>query len=299
MKYDACPWMTSLHGGHSGEFCDHAEGTLLEILEAAEAKGCTLYGVSEHAPRVEPQYLYEEERAMGWDVDRLLAQFDAYAARVAELEQYFQGRMTVLRGFETEVVPEDRYVEVMLGLRKQYNFQYIVGSAHHVAGFIIDYRPEDFAAAVEACGGIEGLAVRYYETYGRMIRALRPEIAAHFDLIRRNAPDEASVATPRIQEAAFLALAEVAKAGSILDINTGGYRKGFGRPYPAPWILGEAKRLGIPVCFGDDAHRPSEACAGIAESRAYLLEHGYRHITTLQPGGGGLSKVNIPLDPVT
>ena len=290
-----CPWMTSLHGGHSGEFCDHAEGTLLEILDAACEKGCTLYGVTEHAPRVAAELLYDEEVAMGWDVDHLLRQFGAYAERVAALEKLFRGRMTILRGFETEVVPSDRYVEVMLGLRTQYDFDFMVGSVHHVAGYIIDYRRDHFEAAQAACGGLEGLAVRYYETYARMVRDLRPEVAAHFDLIRRNAPDEASIHTPRIQEAACAALAEVAKAGAILDINTGGYRKGLGRPYPAPWLLEEAKRLNMPVCFGDDSHRPSEACAGIPEARAYLLENGFAEITVLQRTATGLVKCAVPL----
>ncbi len=29
------PWKVSLHGGHSGQFCDHAKGSLREIVEAA------------------------------------------------------------------------------------------------------------------------------------------------------------------------------------------------------------------------------------------------------------------------
>ena len=288
-------WMTSLHGGHSGEFCDHAEGSLVELLDAAVACGCTVYGVTEHAPRVAPELLYDEERAMGWDVERLLRIFDAYAARLAELSTQFAGRLTVLRGFESEVVPEDRYVEVMLGLRRQYGFQYMVGSVHHVAGYIIDYRRDHFEAAAAACGGLEGLAVRYFETYARMIRDLRPEVAAHFDLVRRNAPDDEAVATPRAREAAFAALGAVAETGAILDINTGGYRKGLGHPYPAPWILAEARRLGIGVCFGDDAHRPSEVCAGVPEAREYLLGHGYSEITVLRPLGAGTEKAAVAL----
>src|SRR5438045_1413741 len=37
-------WRVSLHGGHSGEFCDHAEGTLREILTAAVAAGYHTFG---------------------------------------------------------------------------------------------------------------------------------------------------------------------------------------------------------------------------------------------------------------
>jgi len=44
------PWRVSLHGGHSGEYCDHAEATLREMLEAAVQYGYQTFGVSEHAP---------------------------------------------------------------------------------------------------------------------------------------------------------------------------------------------------------------------------------------------------------
>ncbi len=54
--------MVSLHGGHSGEFCDHAEGSLREILDAAIDAGYHTFGVSEHAPRCEDRFTYPNER---------------------------------------------------------------------------------------------------------------------------------------------------------------------------------------------------------------------------------------------
>jgi len=292
----APPWMVSLHGGHSGDYCDHAEGSLESLLAAAVARGLRVYGVTEHAPRDGDAYLYAEERAMGWTVATLFDTFARYAERLRALQVQFAGRLDVLRGFETEVVPEGRYAEVMERLREEHAFEYIVGSVHHVAGYIIDYRPEHFAAAAAACGGIEGLAVRYYETVGEMVARLHPEVVAHFDLIRRNAPDDDAVATPRVREAAFAALAAVARAGSILDINTGGFRKGLGRPYPAPWILEEAKRLGISVCFGDDSHRAGEVGAGISDARDYLLALGIDNITALEHApDGALVRRILPL----
>lgn len=289
------PWMVSLHGGHSGEFCDHAEGLLADIVEQAYARGFTTYGVTEHAPRLEPGLLYEEEKQMGWTNDRLVRMFDDYAARLAQLEQAYRGRLELLRGFEAEVIPREVYVERALGLKRQYNFDYLVGSVHFVAGYIIDYRKDHFDAACNACGGLERMCVAYYRDYAAMCRDLRPEVAAHFDLVRRNAPDEASVATPAIREAAFAALQDVKASGAILDINTGAYRKGFGRPYPAPWILQKACRLGVPVCFGDDSHRPSEVGSHFAEARAYLLAHGYTEITALRRGDTGLVQTKIAL----
>ena len=111
-------WMTSLHGGHSGEFCDHAEGTLLEILDMAVRRGCSTYGVSEHAPRVTPELLYDEERAMGWTNETLLKLFEAYAERVDALAKQFQGRLTVLCGFESEAMV---FLAIPRALRKSSN----------------------------------------------------------------------------------------------------------------------------------------------------------------------------------
>lgn len=289
------PWLVSLHGGHSGEYCDHAEGPLADIVAAACDQGFRVYGVTEHAPRLEPGLLYEEEKKMGWTNDRLVGMFDQYAARVASLAQEYQGRLEILRGFEAEVVPREVYVARALDLKRQYQFDYLVGSVHYVAGYIIDYRKERFDAACAASGGLEAMCIAYYRDYAAMCRDLKPEVAAHFDLVRRNAPDEESIATPVIRESAFAALEAVKASGAILDINTGAYRKGFGRPYPAPWILREAFRLGVPVCFGDDSHRASEVGSYFDEARAYLLAHGYTEITTLRRGEGGLMQVKIPL----
>ena len=51
---------------HSGDYCDHAEGRLRDLLDAAVAFGYHTFGVSEHVPRFGAQYLYDKEKEMGW-----------------------------------------------------------------------------------------------------------------------------------------------------------------------------------------------------------------------------------------
>jgi len=284
----AAPWKVSLHGGHSSAYCDHAHSALREMVTAAMLAGLDTYGMTEHAPRVEPRFLYPVEVDWGWDVARLEAMFEDYAAESAVLVQEFADSLTLLRGFEAEVVPEDRYVELMLGYRRTYDFDYMVGSVHHVAGHIIDYTPEQFEEAVRACGGLEPLCVRYYETLREMVTALRPEVVAHFDLVRRHGPDEEAISTAPVRQAAEKALETVREVGSILDINTAGYRKGLERPYPAPWILEMAREMAIPCCFGDDSHRASEVGAGLDEARGYLLAHGIDQVHVLVRAEEGL-----------
>lgn len=280
------PWKVSLHGGHSGEFCDHAKGTLRETLEAAVAFGYHVYGVAEHAARVEPRHLYPEEAALGWDIDKVQRDFEAYAGAVRRLADEFADRLTVLCGFEAEVIPADRYAGLMLGYRERLGFDYMVASAHYVGEAFIDYDQANFDQAVEQYGGLEPLVVAYYRGVADMVEALRPEVVAHFDVIRKYAGSPCD--TPAIRRAVADALEVVRRHECILDVNTAGYRKGLGMPYPAPWIVQLANDMGIPFCFGDDSHGPDQVGAGIERARQYLLENRVPTITTLVPGRGSL-----------
>ncbi len=288
-------WMVSLHGGHSRAYCDHAKDDLETLIQTAIQRGCRVYGLTEHAPRIEAHRLYREEIAMGWTTETLDRLFSEYAAEAQRLSRQCADRIAILCGFEAEVVPEDRYAEIMQGYRQRLGFVYMVGSVHWVAGHIIDYRQEDFDAAVHACGGLERLAVRYYDTVAEMLRRLRPEVAAHLDLIRKCAPDESSINTPAVRRAAMAALEAVRETGAILDVNTAAYRTGKSHPYPAPWLVRAARDMGIPFCFGDDSHSAAHVADGIPRARDYLLEHGVRAIIALVPRADGLEKVEIPL----
>lgn len=275
------PWKVSLHGGHSGQFCEHASGNLRDVLEAAVKNGYHTFGVSEHAPRLEDRFLYPSELEKGFTVSQLLENFKSYAETIAKLSEEFTGRIAVLRGFEAEVVPETSYRDTMVGYRKQYGFDYMVGSVHYVDGIAIDLTKSLFDQLVEQHFGLEKLAIRYYETVADMVEALQPEVVGHIDLIRRYADSDAKLSTATIRGAATRALEAVLAHNAILDLNTAGYRKGLETPYPEPWLVQLANRMGIGFCFGDDSHGPEQVGAGIESARKYLLENGVPCVTTL------------------
>ena len=285
----------SLHGGHSGEFCEHATGRLREVLEAAIAAGYHTFGVSEHAPRSERRFLYDSEKEKGFTVGRLQRDFEAYAEAVHELSEQFAGMLVVLRGFEAEVVPAQGYREEMLGYNQRFGFDYMVGAVHYVDEISIDSERAEFERALEACGGLEALAVRYYETVAEMVAALKPDVVGHLDLIRKNAGPDFSLDTPKIRHAADHALEAVREHASILDLNTAGYRKGLGSPYPAPWLVERASQMGIPFCFGDDSHGPSQVGADMDEARQYLLENGVAAVTVMTRHEGELVRQVVSL----
>ncbi len=289
------PWRVSLHGGHSGEFCDHATGTLADVVAAADRAGYHTFGVSEHAPRDGNHLLYAEERALGWTVDSLKVLFERYTAAVDALARDVDRELVVLRGFEAEVVPEACWLDLMQGYRADGPFDYVVGSVHHVDELLIDGPAEVFERALAGRGGLEGLCVRYYELVAEMIAALRPDVVGHFDLIRKNGHRYGDVDTSRVREAARRALTAAADHDVILDLNVSGPRKGLPTPYPAPWLVAEAHALGVPFCFGDDSHGPEQVGLGIDLGRDYLLGLGVDTVAVLTRERDAVIRKTVPL----
>lgn len=279
-------WKMSLHGGHSGEFCEHARGRLGDILKRSGELGFAAYGVSEHAPRTEERFLYPEEVRKGFTCGRLMGDFERYAETLHALCDAFDDGPLLLRGFEAEVVPMQSYGKTMRELRQRFDFQYIVGSVHYVDEIQIDGPAQEFERAMRLCGGLEKLCIRYYQTVAAMVEELQPEIVGHLDLVRKNGSKLGALDTPAIRHEAQRALEIIARSGAILDLNTAAYRKGLHCPYPEPWLLQTASQMGIGVCFGDDSHSPEEVGAGLIKAREYLLENGIREITglTLEQG---------------
>lgn len=290
----SAPWLCSLHGGHSGEFCDHARGTLREVLEAAHAHGFSAFGVSEHAPRYGDHLLYDQEREWGWGVPKLIELFDTYTTELFALAEEFDGRLEVLRGFEAEVVPEADWLGRMNALRSR-GFDFVVGSVHHVREISVDGPMADFEKALGLCGGLEPLVVEYYESLANMVTLFQPEVVGHLDLVRKNGRHVGDVDTPKARQAAMTALEAVKTTGGILDLNCAAYRKGMDSPYPAPWLIAAAADLRVPFCFGDDSHGPSEVGQDLDRGRDYLLQNGVRSITMLRRTSEGIAQVEVGL----
>jgi histidinol-phosphatase (PHP family) len=289
------PWRISLHGGHSGQFCEHAEGTLRNVVEAAVAAGYQTFGLSEHAPRFEERFLYDSERAKGYTVRRLHDEFDSYVAEAKSLAAEFADRIEILVGFESEVVPTKGYREDSRSLRSKYSLDYQVGSVHYVSETQIDGSIAEYEQILDASDGLEGLAVRYYDSVTDMVEQLQPEVVGHLDLIRRYAPLDADLRTPPINAAVLRALEAIKESGSILDLNTAGWRKGLGDPYPRPWLVQQADQMGIGFCFGDDSHKADQVGDGIDRARNYLLELGVTTIQALARSDGEITRYTVPL----
>lgn len=293
-------WKISLHGGHSREFCEHASSSLREMLEQAVQVGYSVFGVTEHMPRHKPEYLYAGEREKGWTVETLKERFDAYARTIRVVAQEFEGRLTVLCGFETEVVPPESYAEWVAYYRQHYGLDYCVGSVHHIEE--VDMSSEsmqEFRQLVAEYGGMEAVAIAYYRQVAEMVQAVRPEVVAHLDLIRlagHRLGMVDQVATPTVRREVENTLSLIREVGSLVEINTAGWRKGLPTPYPDAWIVAMGAKMGIPFCISDDSHSVQQVGFGLERAREYLLQNGVREVHFLTRHEGALLRKSAQLE---
>jgi len=273
----------SYHGGHSGEFCDHAKSTLREVVEAAISAGFTHYGLSEHCPRFRAEDLYPGEERLG--VDGLAAAFDAYVTRATALRDEFAGRIEILIGFETETLPPGTWLEKMRALRAAHPFDYMVGSVHDLGGCWVDYSPDATAALKADMGGDEALQTAYFRAVTGMVGTLRPEVVGHLDLVRKYEPAGFAF-SPRILREIDDTLEAVRAVGAALDVNCAAFRNGYGPVYPLPAILERACAMGVRVTLGDDSHGVATVGVGLERSVAAIAAAGYRSIAMLTRAEG-------------
>ena len=283
----------SYHGGHSGEYCEHAKGKLEPVVQRAIEAGFTHYGLSEHCPRYRDQDLYTGEQARGFTPASLLADFRAYIAEAFALRERYADRIQLLVGFETERLPPGHWLARMRELRALAPFEYVIGSVHDVDGVWVDYKPEVTEALAEQVGGRARLQARYFDAVADMVRALRPEVVGHIDLIRKFEGDGASIdpaAWPHLEAA----LEAVRDAGAVLDVNCGAARRGLSPVYPLPEILARARALNVGVTLGDDGHGAHDVGVGLDTCMQAIAAAGYRELHYLARDQDGVRGLGSP-----
>lgn len=263
----------SLHGGHSGQYCDHARDTLADIVASYHRAGFECVGLTEHMPPFNESGLYPDEVEMGRTAGWMQARFMCYVAEARHLVREYKDRMCILVGMESEWYPGcDKWVA---GLRKDHSLDYVVGSVHHVQGLCFDFSPADYVRAVDHCGGLERMYASYFDAQLDMLQGIRPEVVGHFDLIRlHDSRYRETLARAEVWARVLRNLEWIRGAGAILDINARALLKGQAEPYVCAPILDVARRMGIALAYGDDAHGVEDVGYGFGQVTEFLAAQG-------------------------
>lgn len=266
--------LISLHGGHSGDFCCHADDTLEDIIQAYIDLGFKKVGITEHVPPANDAFLYPEEIRQGLTSTILFQRFARYFEELDRLKAKYRSDIHIYKGFETETF--SGYLAHTNRLVRQFKPDYIVGSVHHVKDICFDYSRKEYEKAVAACGSMEKLYLAYFALQYEMIRSLSPFVVGHFDLIRIHDPDYGKrILAPSIQKAILKNLNLIKALGLVMDFNLRPLARGEKEPYISAPLLKQAKNMGIRVVPGDDSHSKNQAGNHVSRAVQILTQMGF------------------------
>ncbi|MBT8354811.1 MAG: histidinol-phosphatase [Desulfofustis sp.] len=243
----------SVHGGHSGQFCNHATDTLEDIVKSYIAKGFSWAGITEHAPPINDELRYSDEVEAGLSAQLLLERFGSYMQECRRLQEKYRSQIQLYAALEIETY--SGYEGFVPYLVERFEPDYIVGSVHYVNDINFDFSKSSYDRAAGSAGGIDLLYQHYFDLQYEMIERFKPEVVGHFDLIRIFDPDYRD---RLVQEQVMVRMRRnlelIKEYDLILDFNLRALHKGAPEPYVCAPILEMVRDYGIKIVPGDDSH---------------------------------------------
>jgi histidinol-phosphatase (PHP family) len=245
--------LVSVHGGHSGEFCDHADDPLEAIILRYIDLNYLWIGVTEHTPAITDKHLDPGQKEAGLTAYDLHKKFENYFIECKRLKEKYKEKITIYAAMEIETYTG--YKDFVPKMVEIYQPDYFVGSVHFVDDIPIDYSRHWYKKAIESAGSIDRLYARYFDQQYEMIELLNPAVVGHFDLIRIfDSEYKNRIKQPEIMALIERNLALIKERDLIMDLNLRSLTKGADEPYISAPILQRAQDMGISVVPGDDSH---------------------------------------------
>ena len=266
--------LISLHGGHSGQYCSHAVDLLEDIILRYIALGFTKVGITEHIPPLNDQFLYPDEKKLGLTADDLNKKFETYFNELKVLKKKYASKIKIFAGMETETYAG--YIDHVKKLISRFQPDYIVGSVHHIEDICFDYSREEYDRIACVCGSYEVMYEKYFDLQYEMIKALKPFVVGHFDLIRIYDEDyKKRLLLPEINQKIKRNLTLIKSLNLVMDFNLRPLVRGEKEPYITGSILKNVKEMGIRIVPGDDSHSVTEAGLHVDRAIEILQAYGF------------------------
>lgn len=256
-------------------WCD-GEGEIAEVIDAAIAADLAQIGITSHAP-----VPFTATYALP------MADLRAYREEVLRLREAYRGRIDVLLGLEIDALPELREFNQREVL--DLGFDFTVGSIHFVRT-LPDGQPWPLDASAELferllherfAGNIRQLSEEYYQLVATLADYPGVDIIGHMDRgvrLWNGSGQFFDEAQPWYREQIDATLRALGEAGKIVELSTGGWRRGLSDPWPSAWVVRRCRELGIRMTINSDSHHPSQIAYDYDRALALLQGAGYRAI---------------------
>lgn len=245
-------------------YCDHAEDSMRDMVEAAIAAGISTYAITEHYPMT-------LQGMAGGSAGMPYERLDEYVAEARKLRREHP-EMDIIVGAEVDWLGslENRDLESEDWSR----FELILGSVHFIDGWGFD--DPAYKGRWETAG-VDEVWRSYFDAWcqAATAKSVPFHVMAHPDLVKKFGFKPSFDLSPLYEQAAEA----VASAGRMVEVNTAGGWCPCNEFYPAPELLRAFCRAGVPCTVGTDAHAAVNVARGIREAYRYLYDAGYRCVT--------------------
>ena len=247
-------------------FCD-GKSTAEETVLAAIKKGFVSLGFSGHA-------------YTSFELTSCMTDEDAYIREITRLKELYNDQIEIYLGTE-----EDSFALV-----DRSRYEYIIGSSHFLRlnGEIlpIDLRIECMSECLAAFNGdIAAISESYYGSFANYLKARRPDIVGHFDLLTKY--DEKMgpyfLGNPTHDKIAERFITELCNDDFLFEVNTGAIARGYRTfPYPATNLLYKLKKSQSPIILTSDCHNAEYLDCYFKETKELLYDIGFRGMMLLR-----------------
>jgi len=240
--------------------CHHATGTPLEYVRAAQARGLSEIGFSDHNPMPTQ---FDEWRMAPEDLT-------TYLGMIAEVRREVPD-YPIRLGLECDFIPG--YEDHIRHLARQADWDYLIGSVHYITPDWDVDNPKHLKRWSQH--PVAEVWELYFKAYARMAGAGLFDFLAHPDLVKKFGIRPEGDLTPYYRQA----IEAIGDGGAAIEVSTAGLRKEVGEIYPSKGFLEMAFRKGIPVLINSDAHKPEEIGYAFDQALALVREVGYTEVT--------------------
>jgi histidinol-phosphatase (PHP family) len=226
--------------------CKHATGEPFEYVETAIRSGMTEISFTDHIPLPDN---FDLEHRMHLD------ELDLYINLVYQLRRQYP-EIIIRLGIEADYY--EGFEEFTSKILDNYDFDLVIMSIHFLHhwpkhNWVFDYNfPDKDSGAI-------------YEDYLlTIINGIKTglfDILGHVDIIKQPGHSLIELNMGAVSNV----LDALKKQKMALEINTSGYRKKVGEPYPGYDWLDQIHRLDIPLSAGSDAHAPDQVGLNFSE----------------------------------
>ncbi|MFB4163039.1 histidinol-phosphatase HisJ [Alteribacillus sp. JSM 102045] len=261
--------MAVLRDGHiHTPFCPHGSGdSFKKYIERSISEGLQTITFAEHAPLPAgfEDTVPEKDSAMPY------TELHSYLEEINKWKKEYENDIEILTGLEVDFIEGfDHETKAFLDNVGPMLDDSILSVHFLLAGgsyTCLDYSPESFAELVKKTGSVERTVNLYFQTLHQSIDCdlgkHKPKRIGHITLIRKFHKRFDPV---DLQSKVHALLDSIASKGMELDYNGAGTAKPLCREsYPPRDVALEAKKRGIPLIYGSDAHQAKELMQGTGQ----------------------------------